>query len=248
MDNNFAEFDVVYTGDRQSKKRKICFDGTLCMQKEPPLITLRDSNSKKVFSSTTLKSLKDLDSEAIFPVDINLGHFQITVEGFKSQDSPCFYDSENFIGKKSTFKRFKASKAIERRSLVISEGLQPCPIEASASSGLSNERPTNASKFIHPSIDTSLLRLMQPHQVSAAMFLLKILSWQDPLRKQAENEQIKTMVETSAAPDFASSCSSSDDDIWSQQDSSTAPRNHNRTDENIKGAILADSMGLGTHS
>lgn len=158
-------FEVTYSGDRASKKRKKFQDGFITVDTDARNqfnISLHSENKKKRLYLGKGKTItRRLFDQEISSFDLVLGQYEVNVASEVGIDA----GSTNYIGETESPKQIKRSEE--------SSAFQPyqCDVQILAESKSISELPP---EYVL-NIDRSLKIKMRPHQIEAAEFLLSAL-------------------------------------------------------------------------
>lgn len=206
MSDPCCSYDVLYTKDG-NKKRKTYHDGTLTSTKKISgyTVVLKDDSQKEIFRKNLSVAKYDCGTE------IKLGAFDVMIEKENSTlESPAESTQKEITPPLKLSHNTKADvprKILKTLPSIITSNIQKSKNHAAS------QRPI--------ALDESLLRLMRPHQIEGAHFILGCLG------RNIDTASLDHI-------DFV------DDDFMLPSVSVQVAGPH----QHFRGAILADEMGV----
>jgi SNF2 family DNA or RNA helicase len=198
-------YDVLYTKDG-NKKRKTYHDGTLTRTKKTAgyVVVLQNDSQKEIFRKNIAHASYECGTE------VKLGIFDVMIEKENATGEIVAENIPELSNPKTVSQTTKLSGPRKVLCSVHSKGLSAVTLK---SKSVGAPRPF--------SLDESLLRLMHPHQIEGATFLLECLDGKK--MDDMLTEDIDSVDDDFILP------SKTEPDTQIQQ---------------FRGAILADEMGM----
>lgn len=250
-------YEVTYSGDRTTKKRKRFQDGFLQIENsdfsKPFRIRLLSDNKDKVlFSCVTSAVLKEsLLSGSFVPIDIRVGPYEVSVLSEADPASAIEISTQITSAElSSTADNITLSKKLKWSKKDLS--FAPFTMHTAGPAEVSRRIKSGLSLETLLEIDRQLKQHMQPHQVTAAKFLIKklyvseIIPPDNIYDDKDYNNEISGNNMFYRAKRTTNEASSLVKKKSEQEGSNCGKISSNGTAKIIPGAILGDSMGLGT--